>query len=262
MIPVNFLDPIPMWAMYILTFLVALLGFELGYRFGLFRQKKYKDEPDKTLDAMVGATLGLLAFLLAFVMSMAADRYDNRRHLVVEEAQVIRSAYLQAGYLTEPYPDEIRSLLSDYVDIRIATPDTQDNIDEVLVLSEEIHAKLWNLTEAVVEETPGRDEVSLFIASINETINLHNRRVAALRARLPETVVFVLYTVAALSMTMVGFQNSYNGKRNYFSALSVILIFTVVMMLIIDLDRPQEGLLKVSQQALIDLQRQLAGMNP
>ena len=254
----TFLDPIPMWAMYFLTFLVALLGFELGYRFGIFRQEKgHQNEPDRTLDAMVGATLGLLAFLLAFVMSMASDRYDNRRQLVVEEAQVIRSAYLQAGYLVEPYPQQIRSLLKEYVDIRIATPEIQDNIGVVLVRSEEIHAKLWNLTEAVVAETPGRDEVSLFIASINETINLHNRRVAALRARLPETVVLVLYLVAALTMSMVGFQNSYNGKRNYFSALSVILIFTVVMMLIIDLDRPQEGLLKVSQQALIDLQRQM-----
>ncbi len=260
MIPTNFLDPIPIWAMYILTFLVALLGFELGYRYGLFRQKKDQSEPDKTLDAMVGATLGLLAFLLAFVMSMASDRYDNRRQLVVEEADTIRSAYLQAGYLTEPYPEEIRSLLREYVDIRIATPDTQNNIDTVLARSEEIHAELWRLTEAVVAETPGRDEISLFIASINETINLHNLRVAALRARLPETVVLVLYLVAILSMTMVGFQNSYNGKRNFFSALSVILIFTVVMMLIIDLDRPQEGLLKVSQQALIDLQRQLDTM--
>ena len=209
---------------------------------------------------MVGATLGLLAFLLAFVMSMASDRYDNRRQLVVEEADTIRSAYLQAGYLTEPYPEEIRSLLKDYADIRIATPDTQNNIDTVIMRSEEIHAKLWSLTEAVVEADTGRDEVSLFIASINETINLHSRRVAALRARLPETVVLVLYMIAALSMTMVGYQNSYNGKRNYFSALTVILIFTVVMMLIIDLDRPQEGLLKVSQQALIDLQRQIGSM--
>jgi hypothetical protein len=254
------LDPIPIWAMYVLTFLVLLLAFELGYKYGLFRQKKYQSEPDKTLDAMVGATLGLLAFLMAFVMSMASDRYDNRRQLVVEEAQVIRSAYLQAGYLTEPYPQEIRSLLREYVDIRIATPETQNEIGKVLLRSEEIHAKLWGLTEAVVAETPGRDEVSLFIASINETINLHSRRVAALRARLPETIVLVLYVIAALGMTMVGFQNSYNGKRNYFSALSVILVFTVVMMLIIDLDRPQEGLLRVSQQALIDLQRQISSM--
>ena len=229
---------------------------------GFFDKKKGQGEPDRTLDAMVGATLGLLAFLLAFVMSMASDRYDNRRQLVVEEAQVIRSAYLQAGYLVEPYPQEIRSLLKEYIDLRIVTPETQNDVASAIVRSEEIQAKLWSLTEAVVKETPGRDEVSLFIASINETINLHNMRVAALRARLPETIILVLYLVAALTMSMVGFQNSYNGKRNYFSALSVILIFTVVMMLIIDLDRPQEGLLKVSQQSLIDLQRQIQNYKP
>lgn len=262
MITASFLDSIPIWAMYIVTFIVSWMGFELGYRYGLFRQRKSQSEPDKTLDAMVGATLGFLAFLMAFVMSMAVDRFDNRRQLVGEEAQAIRSAYLQAGYLADPYPQEIRSLLTEYVDIRTAPSDSVKDVQSVMARSQEIHAKLWNLTEAVVRGTPGRDEVSLFIESINETINLHNRRVAALRARLPETVVLVLYMVAALSMMMVGFQNSYNGKRNYFSTLAVILIFTVVMMLIIDLDRPQEGLLRVSQQSLIDLQMQIQNFKP
>ena len=38
--------------------------------------------------------------------------------------------------------------------------------------------------------------------------------------------------------------------------LALVLVTSAVILLIVDLDRPQEGLLQVSQQTLIDLQRQ------
>ena len=37
----------------------------------------------------------------------------------------------------------------------------------------------------------------------------------------------------------------------------LVLAFSSIMSLIADLDRPQEGLLKVSQQAMIDLRRMM-----
>jgi hypothetical protein len=71
-----------------------------------------------------------------------------------------------------------------------------------------------------------------------------------------------MYLMAALSMFMVGIQNSYSGKRNYFSIIALILVFTIVIMLIIDLDRPQEGFLRVNQQALIHVQQLISSPNP
>jgi len=262
MVTTSFLDYIPIWALYILTFLVALLAFELGYRYGMFQQKKSKRKLEVGLDSMVGATLALLAFLLAFVISLATERFDNRRQLVVDEATAIHTTYLQAGYLPEPYPNEIRALLREYIGLRL-TVTSAANIDETIARSEEIQKELWSMAEAVVKEVPARDEISLFLASLNEVINVHTRRVAAvLTSRLPSTVVLMLYLVAVLSMTMVGFQHSYSGKRNLFSILILILIFTAVIMLIIDLDRPQEGFLRVSQEALLDVQRQIGIWKP
>ena len=42
---------------------------------------------------------GLLAFLLAFVVGFGFDVYGQRRALVLDEANAIRSTYLRAGYL-------------------------------------------------------------------------------------------------------------------------------------------------------------------
>ena len=258
----NFLDNIPFWLLYILTFLFGFLAFEVGFRYGIFHHKKASPESDKSLDAMTGATLGMLAFLLAFVMSISIDRHDSRRQFVVDEATAIHSAYLQAGYLNEPYSSQIRSLLTEYIGLRIATVEDA-TVEQNINRSEAIQAEVWKLAETMVKENPGRDEVSLFLESLGEVINLHTRRVtAAFTARLPVSILYGMYLVAALSMVMVGMQNSASGERNLFITIALLFVFTIVFMLIIDLDRPQEGFLRVSQQALIDVQRLMSTSLP
>jgi uncharacterized membrane protein (Fun14 family) len=58
-------------------------------------------------------------------------------------------------------------------------------------------------------------------------------------------------------MFLVGVQTGYGERRNYLALVVLVLILSVVFLLIVDLDRSQEGLLRVNQQAMIDLQRQL-----
>ena len=65
---------------------------------------------------MSGASLALLAFLLAFVVSMGSGIATERRQLVMAEANAIGTAYLRAGYLDEPYRTEARDLLREYTD--------------------------------------------------------------------------------------------------------------------------------------------------
>lgn len=262
MVSIKRLDSIPLGAVYLLTFLLALGAFVIGKQYGLFRQASSALGTGAGLDAMAGATLALLAFVLAFLVSMATARFDYRRQLVVDEATAIRAAYLQAGYLPEPTSIETRSLLREYVDLRLAAV-AGTSIEEVVARSEEIHTGLWSRAEGMVDENPGRDEISLFLASLTEVINVHARRAAAVvTSRLPPTIVIGLYVMATLSMLLIGFQNGYAGQRDLSGVLVMITIFTVVMLLIIDLDRPQEGFLRVGQQALIDLHRQIGASKP
>jgi hypothetical protein len=176
--------------------------------------------------------------------------------LVVEEANAIHTAYLRAGYLPDPYPSEIRAILQRYVDVRLAPALKNAAVVDSKFRSEQLQGELWDKTEAVVKANPGRDEISAYIESVNEVINVGTTRTTiALYSRLPVTMVLGMYVVFALAMMITGFQISHAEKRNLFGILVMIAIFTMVIMLIIDLDRPQEGLLQVSQQAMIDLQR-------
>ena len=54
---------------------------------------------------------------------------------------------------------------------------------------------------------------------------------------------------------MVGYSAGLKGRRSVLTATVLIVVIGVVTILVVDLDRPQEGLLNVSQQALLDVQR-------
>ena len=98
----------------------------------------------------------------------------------------------------------------------------------------------------------------IFVESLNEVIDLHAKRVMlALRNRIPGLVWFVLYFIATVSMGALGYQEGLSGSRRSLAVLALALTFSSVMLLIADLDRPQEGLLRVSQRAMLDLRESL-----
>jgi len=250
------LDSLPVWAIYLLTVLVLLAAMEAGYRFTKVNQRKRTAEGDTGIGAMAGATLALLGFLLAFMVGFAANLSSERRQLVIKEANAIGTAYLRAGYLDEPYRMESRELLREYVDMRIAALDLDERVDAVL-RSEEIHNELWTRAEQVARESP-LDTISLYISSVNEVIDVHTERIIyGIDIRVPATVLLGMFIVALFTMFLVGMQSGYAEKRNYVALVVLVLILSVVFFLIVDLDRSQEGLMRVPQQALYDLQRQL-----
>jgi Na+/proline symporter len=250
------LDFVPMWAMYFLTVLAMLATMEAGYRLNRAMRRKSPDKTDVGLGGMVGASLGLLAFLLAFVVGFGANINTERRHLVVDEANAIGTTYLRAGYLAEPYRAEARDLLREYTDLRLAGLDPTQ-LAAAVARSERIHNELWASAEKIAIESPS-PTTGLYLSSLNEVIDRHAERVAVgVDIRIPPSVLLGLYVVALFATFLVGLRSGDGEKRNYLAHLVLVLILSVVFLLIVDLDRAQEGLLQVSQLPMIDLQRQL-----
>ena len=206
---------------------------------------------------IVGSLLALMAFLLAVTMGMASDRFDSRRALVLDEANAIGTTYLRAGYLPQPYADDSRRLLREYVPLRINTSDAvarQANFTR----SEEIQAQLWAKAEELARTQPDSVVLGLYIDALNGMIDLHETRVTAIvYARVPETIVLALFILAALSLGMVGYNAGLTKHRSMLSAAVLVVVLAAVLTLVVDLDRPREGFLQVGQQPLIDLQQQV-----
>jgi hypothetical protein len=89
--------------------------------------------------------------------------------------------------------------------------------------------------------------VGLFVQSLNEVIDLHAKRLqAALRSRIPGAIWLGLFAVASLSLATMGYHAGLSGTRRSLAILAVAVTFSVVIELIGDLDRPQEGVLRIS----------------
>lgn len=253
----QFLDILPIWGVYLVAVIIAIFLAELGYRLGR-RQQLTIDGKQGTIGSLAGAILALLAFLLVFLTGIASNRFDARRQLVIKEANAIGTTYLRAGYLEEPYRTEIRSLLKEYVDIRLEAATDEEKIPQAINRSEEIQAAMWSQTEILARAHPESDVIALFIVSMNELIDVHGERMAAIFNRISNNIWLSIFFMAGITMLIVGFQNGLAGNRSIVALVALILVFSAVLLLIVDLDRPQQGLLQVSQQALIDLQRQIS----
>lgn len=249
------LDLVPLWALLVGIVLMVLLSVEGGYRLGRLRARQ-AHEMEMPVGEMVASTLGLLAFILGFTFGLAASRFDAKRQLLVDEANAIGTTYLRAEMLPEGR-DGIQVLLREYVDVRLEAI-KPDQLTRSIRRSEELQRKLWDVTVPIAKKNPDSIVVGLFVQSLNEVIDLHTKRLTAgLRNRIPFAIWAALYGIAVFSFAAMGYHSGLTGTSRSLVIIFVAFAFSVVIVLIADLDRSQEGVLNVSQQALIDLRQSM-----
>src|SRR4029453_17958661 len=125
---------------------------------GKFRLSRREQEKEAPVGTMVGATL--LAFILAFTLGLASSRFDNRRQLLLDEANALGTTYLRAGMLPE-WGEEVRRLLRDYIGHRLDAVRSGD-VTEGIRRSENIQQQAWTEAETVAQKNPNSIVVGLF----------------------------------------------------------------------------------------------------
>ena len=251
------LDAFPLWSLFPLTLVIGLLAVELGCRVARYRKRRHQDETEAPVAPIVAATLGLLAFILAFTFGMAASRFEERRQSVLLEANAVNTSYLRGAVLPEPMATDSRNLLREYVDVRLAGADPRKTA-EAITKSEELHRRLW--AQAVAAAQKERSPMtSSFMQSLNDVFNLHEKRLmASLYSRVPGAIWLGLYSLLALAMMVMGYHEGIAGTRRSLAVIVMVVAFSAVLVLIADLDRPGEGRLQVSQQAMLDARKSMS----
>ncbi len=243
----HILDDVPIGVVYVGLVLLFLLSVEVAYRLGRARPSSDTSQSGTAL----GAMFALVGFLLAFTFAMAGSQYDARRRLVLEDANAIGTTYLRAGPLPEPHRSKIRSWLREYVaDRHIVDAET---VDELAERSEQLQQQLWAEATAVAQEHP-TPIVSLLMQSLNEMIDLHNKRITVtLWTRIPPMIFATLALLSVLVMALIGHFLGLTGRRHLFSTSLLVVTYATVFLMVIDLDRPEQGMFQVSQQPMIDV---------
>jgi hypothetical protein len=255
----QFCPEIPEPVIFVVLWLALIAVEGVGWRVG----QRYREGADEAARSQVGslqaAVLGLLALLLGFTFSMAADRFDARRELIVEEANSIGTAHLRSDLVSEPARGSLKTLLERYVDTRVAFytsggDETKRRAAEVD--GERIHAQLWPLATAEARREP-TPTAALLVEALNTLIDLHASRVAALSNHVPSIVIWMLLVVAVLSAAITGYTSGFSTRHYRLPAMIVMLLIAAVTLVIIDLDRPRRGLIHSGQTAMLELQRKM-----
>jgi len=243
----------------VITLLAAmLLGAELGYRFGRRGRQTHNELTRTQIISIQAATLGLLALLLGFTFSMAISRFEYRKQMVVQESNAIGTAALRSQFLPTSRDEEVNKLFRRYVEIRLGsvlhTLQGSSGREQLDLEIRTIQRQLWRIASEAAEAEPRSIPLGMFTHAMNEVINIKSQRDIAVANHVPESVLLFLFAFAVLAAVVLGYGNGLVGGRIMSLTAAYCVIVGLAIMLIIDLDHPQQGLARTSQQSMIELQ--------
>jgi hypothetical protein len=205
---------------------------------------------------IVSAVLALLALLLGFTFSLATDRFDARRILVLQHANAIGTAYLRSQLLGEPHRSRLSHLLIEYTDnLVILAKAPPKQVAPLLANDDRLMTDIWAATAAGFDSIKNIDFSSTFVDSINNLIDMDGARRAARQAHVPTTVFAVLLIYIVVAAGVLGYLLS--TPRGRFAAIFLMGLLTLSLLLIIDIDRPTRGTIRESQASMEQLLKSL-----
>jgi hypothetical protein len=229
---------------------VTTAGIVLGR--SLWKHSETLREP---LGTAQGALLGVVALVLAFGLSLAVGRYEDRRAAVVAEANAIGTTYLRAQLLAEPVRDRSLALLRDYTDLALRISSEVPGspaMAKTITAENTIQRQLWGLAGQAIGAAPVASAPRLYVDSLNATIDQQTVRISGLSNRVPTAVLVFELIGAAIALGLLGSYLSLLG-RGYLVVVLVVPLVTVLLLVTFDLDRPTRGLITVPSTPLQSL---------
>ena len=238
-------------------FVLMVLAIEIGFRVGLWFTKESNDAARSHVGGVLSSLLGILALLLGFTFSMALQRFDNRSVALVEEANAIGTCYLRAALLTESVRSDAQKMLQDYIALRVEDSSlTLVDVEKRAALQERTNRQLnalWRLAVAATELDANPVRTGYFVQALNDTIDAYGRRQAALGRHVPKEVLYLLACVFLMTGGVLGYSTGVAGHRPSLVSHVLVALIVILVFIIVDLDRPRRGLIRVDQTSMIQL---------
>lgn len=243
----------------VIFFSLMVISTEFGFRLGRRVETRTSEKIKPQISTVEGALLAVLGLLLAFTMSMSVSRYEQRKQLVLEEANALGTACLRTQLVPEPQGSQILALLRQYITVRVEYGTSGNDLSRMTQLrsqGSQLQNQFWGQAAAYAHQDPNPVKAGLLLQALNQAIDLEAARWMAFHDHVPESVIYMIAIVAMLSALLVGFAFGVNGKRQVLSMCALSLAITIVLAVIVDLDRPRSGFIRVTQQPMIDLMQQ------
>jgi hypothetical protein len=243
---------------------VGVLAFlEAGRRIGRRRIAAEGAQAGAGFGSVEGAIFGLMGLIIAFTFSGAAARFDDRRHLVTQEANAIGTAWLRIDLVPAEAQVKLRDLFRRYLDSRLATYRDVEHLELVMAefaRSATLQQHIWTAAVAACRDpgaAPGAP--MLLLPALNDMIDITTTRLMATRMHPPGIIFAMLIVLTLAGSLLAGDAMAAHPKWSWMHALALATVISATVYIIIDIEYPRLGFIRVdaTDEVLVDLRKSM-----
>jgi hypothetical protein len=236
-----------------LVAVIMFFAFWLASLFGAALRERRQVSND--VFYATSAAVSLLVLLIGFTFSLALNRYDSRRALVVEESSAIYTVWKRLPFLPEPQRGEMIKLSRDYTEQRITYFTHGIDEDEQLradAAADVLADRMWLIVQGLPAAGVDSMITRVMMDAMSRIDDVAWRREDMARAHIPRLVINLLVIFSLLTAVSMGI-SAPKDQRVHPTHIIFFALNAASIMLVFDLDRPRIGLVQVSQRPMIEM---------
>jgi hypothetical protein len=247
------------WQVALIILVVIGVATASGHIAGRYL-RKHSETLREPFGVLQGALLGVVGLILAFGLTLAVGRYQDRRAATVAEANAIETSYLRAQLISEPARTASLDMLRQYttlaLDVSKEVPSSA-RMRRTTAAEEGLQRRLWGLGGQALAGAPVASAPRVYVESLNATIDQQNVRLSSLNNRVPGAVLAVEVIGASVALGLLALHISILG-RGLVPMLAAATLMTLLLLVTFDLDRPTRGVIKVPSAPLEEVRASMA----
>jgi hypothetical protein len=225
-----------------------LLLLETGRRIG---KRAMADDPagsHQGLGAAEAGVFGLMGLIIALTFSGASSRFDERRMLIIEEANAIGTAYLRVDLLPENSQPEIRGDFREYLESRIELyHNLSDKMKaaEIEAKSASLQMKIWKESVSASNKSENISASVLLLPALNSMFDICSTRTAVRQVHQPKIIFIVMILQALVCSIIAGYGMAIKKSRSWIHLIGFTLVLLITLIVILDMEYPRIGFIRI-----------------
>lgn len=237
-------------------FLGSLFLMDFGRRLGARRISLEGNSAMNGLNAVEGAVFALMGLLLAFAISGALQRFDERRQLILQEANAISTSYDRLDILEGEQRLKLKSKLKAYLQNRIELyrlPVEFSIVKAAAVFSSEqqnlifkLKTEIWEEATTACQSSSNATACSFLLPSLNSVFEVARLRSGANERHPPQIIYVMLFGLGLGGSLLAGVGMGASANRSCVHMITFSAAMSVALYVITDIEFPRLGLITVA----------------
>lgn len=249
-------------------FICSLSLLNYGRQLGL-RHLKAGTGNMAGLATVEGAVFALIGLLLAFTISGALQRFDDRRQLVIQEANAASTAHDRLALFEDDVGRDLQNKLEDYIEARIdlyRMPHDYSVAKRTEFFSSEQQDKilslknnLWNAAVAACPQANFQPACAQALPALGNLFEVARLRLGAAEKHPPQVIYVILFGLGLGGSLLAGFGMAAAKSRSWIHMVIFSATLTVSLYAITDMEYPRLGLIHIENfdHFLVDARQQM-----